>query len=70
VLGQLEDTPVVRRLQANLHIATAQVEERGPRYNRSAASSYSRSRSEHPLQQRRGNCPLEPVAKEDEEKMK
>jgi hypothetical protein len=27
VLGQLEDTPVVRRLQANLHVATAQVEE-------------------------------------------
>jgi hypothetical protein len=27
VLGQLENTPVVRRLQANIRIATTQVEE-------------------------------------------
>jgi hypothetical protein len=31
-LGQLEDTPAMRRLQAHIRIATAQVEERGPRY--------------------------------------
>jgi hypothetical protein len=31
-LGQLGDTPVVRRLQANLRVTTAQVEERGPGY--------------------------------------
>jgi hypothetical protein len=44
------DTPAIRRLQGHICVATAQVEERGPRYNRSVASSYSRSRSEHPRQ--------------------
>jgi hypothetical protein len=32
-LGQLEDTPTTRRLQAHIRIATAQVEERGLGYN-------------------------------------
>jgi hypothetical protein len=63
-LGQLEDTPAIRRLQAHIRVATAQVEERGPRYSRSAASSYSRSRSEHPRQRHRSNTPLQPVAEE------
>jgi hypothetical protein len=45
-LVQLEDTPVIRRLQAHICVANAQVEERGPGYSRSAASSYSRSRLE------------------------
>jgi hypothetical protein len=49
-LNHLEDSPMVRRLQANVRIATAQIEERGPGYSRSAASSYSRSRSERPRQ--------------------
>jgi hypothetical protein len=49
-LGQLEDTPAIRCLQAHIRIATTQVEGRGPGYSRSAASSYSRSRSEHPHQ--------------------
>jgi hypothetical protein len=49
-LGQLEDTPAIRCLQAHIRVAITQVEERGPRYNRSVASSYSRSRSEHPNQ--------------------
>jgi hypothetical protein len=49
-LGQLEDTPVVRRLQANLCVATAQVKEQGLGYSRSTARSYSRSRLEHPRQ--------------------
>jgi hypothetical protein len=41
---------VVRRLQANVCVAAAQIEETGPGYSRSVASSYSRSRSEHPRQ--------------------
>jgi hypothetical protein len=63
-LGQLEDTPIIRCLQTHIRVATAQVEEMGPVYSRSAASSYSRSRSEHPRQRCRGNGPLEPVAEE------
>jgi hypothetical protein len=42
-LGQLEDTPATRRLQAHIHIFTAQVEERGLGYSRLASSSYSRT---------------------------
>jgi hypothetical protein len=38
-LGQLEDTPTTRHLQAHIRIATAQDEERGPGYSRSASSS-------------------------------
>jgi hypothetical protein len=49
-LNHLEDSPMSRHLQANVHVAAAQIEERGPGYNRSAASSYSRSRSERPRQ--------------------
>jgi hypothetical protein len=64
VLNQLEDTPTVRRIQANVCIASAQIEERGPGYSRSTASSYSRSRSERPRQRCRSNGPLEPVAEE------
>jgi hypothetical protein len=63
-LGQLEDTRAIRRLQAHIHVATTQVEERGPGYNRSTARSYYRSRSEHPRQRRQSNGPLEPVAEE------
>jgi hypothetical protein len=63
-LGQLEDTPAIRRLQAHIRVATAQVEERGPGYSRFAASSYSRSTSEHPHQRRRNNTPLQLVAEE------
>jgi hypothetical protein len=47
-LNHLEDSPAVRRLQANVRVAAAQIEERGPGYSRSATSSYSRSRSERP----------------------
>jgi hypothetical protein len=47
-LNHLEDSPMVRRLQANVCVAAAQIEERGPGYSKSAASSYSRSRSERP----------------------
>jgi hypothetical protein len=54
----------VRHLQDNVHVAAAQIEERGPRYSRLAASSYSNSRSEHPRQQRCSNGPIEPVAEE------
>jgi hypothetical protein len=50
-LNHLEDSTMVRRLQANVHVAVAQIEERGPGYSRSAASSYSRSRLERPCQQ-------------------
>jgi hypothetical protein len=64
VLGQLEDTPVVRCLQANLRVAIAQVKERSLGYKKLAAGSYSRSRLEHPLQRRRSNAPLESVAEE------
>jgi hypothetical protein len=35
---------MIRRLQANVRVAAAQIEERGPGYSISAASSYSRSR--------------------------
>jgi hypothetical protein len=52
-LNHLEDSPAVRRLQANVRITIAQIEERGPGYSRSAASSYSRSRSEHPHKRHR-----------------
>jgi hypothetical protein len=55
---------MIRRLQANVRVAAAQIEERGPGYSRSAASSYSRSRSERPRQQRRSQGPLNPVAEE------
>jgi hypothetical protein len=64
VLNHLEDCAVIQRLQANIRVAAAQLEERGPGYSRSAASSYSRSRSEHPRQQRRSQDPLDPVAEE------
>jgi hypothetical protein len=47
-LNHLEDSLMVRCLQANIRVTAAQIEERGPRYSRSAASSYSRSRSERP----------------------
>jgi hypothetical protein len=57
-LNHLEDSPAVRRLQANVRVATAQIEERGPGYSRSAASSYSRSRLECPRQRRRSQGPL------------
>jgi hypothetical protein len=63
-LNHLEDSPMVRRLQANVRVAAAQIEERGPGYSRSAASSYSRSRSERPRQRRRSQGPLDPVAEE------
>jgi hypothetical protein len=55
---------MARRLQANVRVAAAQIEERGPRYSRSAASSYSKSRSERPRQRRRSQGPLDPVAEE------
>jgi hypothetical protein len=64
VLNHLEDSLAIRRLQASVRVAAAQIEERGPGYSRSAASSYSRSRSEHPRQQRRRQGPLDPVAEE------
>jgi hypothetical protein len=63
-LGQLEDTPATRRLQDHIRIATAQVEERGVGYSRSASSSYSRSRSEWPRQRHHNNAPLQPVDEE------
>jgi hypothetical protein len=63
-LNHLEDTPTVRRLQANVCVAATPIEERGPEYSRSAASSYSRRKSECPHQRRRSNGPLEPVAEE------
>jgi hypothetical protein len=52
-LNHLEDSPMVRRLQANVRVAVAQIEERGPGYSRSTASSYSRSILERPRQRRR-----------------
>jgi hypothetical protein len=64
-LSQLENTPAIRRLQAHIRVATAQVEERGIGYSRSAASSYSRRRSEHPRQRRHDNGPLEPMVEEE-----
>jgi hypothetical protein len=63
-LTHLEDSPAVRRLQANVRITTTQIEERGPGYNRSATSSYSRSRSERPRQRLCSQGPLDPVAEE------
>jgi hypothetical protein len=65
-LNHLEDSPMIRRLQANVRVAAAQIEERGSGYNRSAASSYSKSksRSERPRQRRRSQGPLDPVAEE------
>jgi hypothetical protein len=44
VLNHLEDSPAIWCLQANVCVAAAQIEERGPGYSRSAASSYFRSR--------------------------
>jgi hypothetical protein len=38
-LNHLEDTPTVRHLQANVRVTTVQIEERGPGYSRSTASS-------------------------------
>jgi hypothetical protein len=63
-LNHLEDSPTVRRLQANVRVAAAQIEARGPGYRRSTSSSYSRSRSERPRQRRRSQGPLNPVAEE------
>jgi hypothetical protein len=48
--NHLEDSPAVRCLQANVHVAAAQIEEIGPGYSRFVASSYSRSISERPRQ--------------------
>jgi hypothetical protein len=45
VLNHLEDSPAIRRLQANVRVAAAQIEERGPGYNRSATSSPEADRS-------------------------
>jgi hypothetical protein len=56
-LNHLEDSPTVRRLQANVRVAATQIKERGPRYSRSVASSYSRSRSECPLHRRCSQAP-------------
>jgi hypothetical protein len=63
-LNHLEDSPMVQRLQANVRVAAAQIEERGPGYSRSVASSYSKSISERPHQRRRSQGPLDPVAEE------
>jgi hypothetical protein len=63
-LNHLEDSLVIRRLQANVRVAAAKIEERGPGYSRSAASSYTRSRSERPCQRCRSQGPLDPVAEE------
>jgi hypothetical protein len=65
-LNHLEDSLMIRRFQANVRIAAAQIEERRPGYSRYAASSYSRSksRSERPCQRRRSQGPLDPVAEE------
>jgi hypothetical protein len=64
VLNHLEDSPAIQRLQANARVAASQVEERGPGYSRSVASSYSISRSERPRQRRHSQGPLDPVAEE------
>jgi hypothetical protein len=69
-LNHLEDSLMIRRLQANVRVAAAQIEERGPGYNRSAGSSYSRSRSERPRQRRRSQGPLDPMAEEGRGKNK
>jgi hypothetical protein len=63
-LNHLEDSPIIRRLQANIRVVAAQIEERGPGYSRFVASSYSRSRSERPHQRRRSQGPLDLVAEE------
>jgi hypothetical protein len=42
-LNHLEDSPAVRRLQANVRVVAAHIEERGPGYNRSTTSSYLRT---------------------------
>jgi hypothetical protein len=63
-LNHLEDSPMGRRLQDNVCVAAARIEERGPGYSRSAVSTYSRSRSVRPRQRRRSQCPLDPVAEE------
>jgi hypothetical protein len=63
-LNHLEDSPMVRHLQDNVRVAAAQIEEKGPRYSRSAASSYFRSRSERPRQRCHSQGPLDPVAEE------
>jgi hypothetical protein len=55
---------MIRCLQANVRVTTAQIEKSGPRYSRSAASSYSRSTLERPRQRRRSQGPLDPVAEE------
>jgi hypothetical protein len=64
VLNHLEDYSGIRCLQANVRVAASQIEEIGPGYNRSAASSYSISRSERPRQRCRTQGPLDPVAEE------
>jgi hypothetical protein len=69
-LNHLEYSPAVRRLQDNVRVVAAQIEESGPRYSRSATSSYSRSRSEHPRQRRRVTVPLSQWLKRDEVKMR
>jgi hypothetical protein len=63
-LNHLEDSLMIRRLQANVLVAAAQIEERGPGYSRSAGSYYSRSRSERPRQRRCSQGPLDQVAEE------
>jgi hypothetical protein len=63
-LNHLEDSLVIRRLQANIRVADAQIEERGPGYSRSAACSYSITISERPRRQRRSQGPLNPVVEE------
>jgi hypothetical protein len=55
---------MVRRLQANVRVAAAQIEERGPGYSKSTASSYSKSRYERPRQRRHSQDPLDSVAEE------
>jgi hypothetical protein len=63
-LNHLEDSPTARCIQDNICITNAQIEERGLEYSSSAASSYSRSRSERPRQRCHSQGPLEPVAEE------
>jgi hypothetical protein len=52
-LNHLKDSPMVQRLQANVCVTAALIEESGPGYSRSTTSSYSSSRSERPHQRRR-----------------
>jgi hypothetical protein len=49
-LNHLKHSTTIRHLQTNVRVAATEIEERGPGYSRSVASSYSRSRSEHPHQ--------------------